>query len=123
MKLCYVASVYSQGNASKSLMQKRYEFVRDWVAKKFNDSTDDGMVLFSPIVHNHPLATVHDLPKTWDFWRKVDVTTLRRSDLLIVLKMPGWENSVGIQGEIDVAKNLSIPIVYIDIEKWEYKES
>lgn len=123
MKLCYVASVYSQGKASESLMQKRYEFVRDWVADHFENSVEDDMVLYSPIVHNHPLAVVHDLPKTWDFWRKVDVATLRRSDLLIVLKMNGWEESVGVQGEIDVARNLSIPIVYIDVEELGYKES
>ena len=118
MSLVYVASVYSQGNANKELREKRFQFVKDWVGLHFMTYIKGyDKVLYSPIIHNHLIAEDHDLPATWDFWRGVDTVILRHCSALIVLKMDGWEKSVGITCEIDTAKMLNIPIQYIDVNE------
>lgn len=116
MNLTYVASVYSQGNADAALLQKRYEVVLKWVATNLVERVQRGEVLYSPIAHNHEMAKVATLPKTWDFWKQIDVATLKHCAKLIVLQMPGWEESVGIQAEIEVAKANCIPIEYIRVD-------
>lgn len=121
MGLIYVASVYSQGQADAELRQKRYEYVRDYVGQNLEPFSLLGNgVLYSPIVHNHELAKHHNLPKTWDFWRAIDLATLKHCEWMIVLKMPGWENSVGITAEIEAAKAVGMHIRYVDCP--DYKE-
>lgn len=116
MGLTYVASVYSQGNADAALLQKRYEVVLKWVATYLFERFQMGDVLYSPIAHNHEMAKVADLPKTWDFWRQIDMATLQHCSKMIVLQMPGWEESVGVQAEIEAAKAICIPIEYIRVD-------
>ena len=121
MGLCYVASVYSQGNADADLRQKRYEYVRDYVGKNLVPySLLNNSVLYSPIVHNHELAKFHDLPKTWDFWRGIDLATLQHCEWMIVLMMPGWKESVGITAEIQAAMGIGLHIRYVECP--DYKE-
>lgn len=50
----------------------------------------------------------------WLFWRRVDTEYLRVSRKLVVLMLPGWEVSVGVQAEIKLAKSMDLPIVYLD---------
>lgn len=72
-----------------------------------------GHVVFSPIVHSHPLAE-HGLPNTWAFWRKQDEVYLERCDMLVVLMLDGWQESIGVRGEIEIAKELGKPTVYLE---------
>ena len=84
--MIYLASVYSL-NADEGLMQERYEFVRGVIAEFLND----GVSIFSPIVHCHEVAKHHHLPKEWSFWKKVDLDYLSSCTGLYVLLMEGWE--------------------------------
>lgn len=45
--------------------------------------------------------------------RSHGITVLQHCDLLVVLKMEGWEKSIGVQMEIDEAKRLGMGIVMI----------
>lgn len=72
-----------------------------------------GHVVYAPIVHCHPL-TDYDLPGHWGFWRKQNEAFLEKSDVLVVLMLPGWEESEGIAGEIQLAIELGILIDYWD---------
>jgi hypothetical protein len=72
-----------------------------------------GHVVFSPVVHSHFLAE-HGLPSTWAFWRKQDEVFLERADSLVVLMLPGWQESVGVRGEIEIARELAKPTVYLE---------
>lgn len=71
-----------------------------------------GHVVFSPIVHSHPLVG-HGLPTAWDFWERVDREHLRRSDALVVLMLDGWRDSVGVAAEIRIAAEFSKPVGYL----------
>lgn len=75
----------------------------------------DGRIIFSPISHCHPLRVYgYGLPGSWKYWKKYAYEFLKSSKKLIVIKLDGWEKSVGVQGEINIANELELPIEYID---------
>ncbi len=71
-----------------------------------------GKLVFSPIAHTHPIAA-YDLPGDWAFWRRYDRAMLQRCDELAVLQLDGWEESIGVQAEIAIAKDLNLPVRFI----------
>lgn len=70
-------------------------------------------IVFSPIVHNHHLASQFDLPREWEFWKNIDEVFLRKADELIVLLLDGWKESIGVKAEIKIAKERGIPIRFM----------
>jgi hypothetical protein len=72
-----------------------------------------GVVVFSPIAHSHPIAN-YGLPTSWEFWERVDREYLARCDLLAVLTLPGWRESIGVQAEVQIAKELGLRIIYLN---------
>jgi len=75
---------------------------------------DRGYVVFSPITHSHTIEVAMERVKPWDYWRIQDFELLRRSDALFVLMLDGWRESVGVSDEINYARELNLPITYID---------
>ena len=73
-----------------------------------------GEVVFSPIAHTHPIATVGSLPLGWDYWEKVDREFLAVCDSVWVLTLDGWEESVGVQAEIAIAEAAGKHVTYAD---------
>jgi hypothetical protein len=61
----------------------------------------------------HQVAFFHELPTDFVFWRSYNEHMLQRSTAVHVLKLEGWEDSVGIKNEIDFATGLCIPVTYI----------
>lgn len=74
----------------------------------------EGVLLFCPIAHTHPIAEDGELPKGWDYWRAYDRKMLSGCAELWIAMMDGWEQSEGIRGEIEIAQELGIPIVRFD---------
>lgn len=72
-----------------------------------------GNVVFSPVVHSHPLASF-GLPTTWEFWAEQDRHYLACCDELVVLMLDGWEDSVGVREEIRIAKELGKPVRHLE---------
>ena len=73
-----------------------------------------GIHIFSPISHTHPIAVECDLPRGFDFWEQYDRAILQVCRKVIVLKLPGWEQSKGVQAEIKIAEELGIPVEYLE---------
>lgn len=71
--------------------------------------------VYSPIVHNHILAECYALPTTFDFWGPFDLTMLEHCDYLLVLALPGWENSLGVRCEIKFAQEHMMPMQKVEI--------
>ncbi len=92
--------------------------VREERFKKANLATTKlmkmGFVVFSPIGSNHFLAITGGLSCDWSFWEKYDTAFLCRCSKLIVLKLEGWENSIGLSAEIKIAQRLGIPVEYLE---------
>jgi len=74
----------------------------------------DGILVFSPISHTHPIALAGDLPGGWDFWKEYDFTFIEWCDELHVLMLDGWQNSTGVKEEVELARQLKKPIVYLE---------
>ena len=82
-----------------------------------------GHHVFSPIAHAHPIAQQVDLPTGWDFWERQDREMLAACSDLWVCQMPQWEGSTGVQAEIKIAKELGLPVRYVDPGTLEVKEA
>jgi len=80
-----------------------------------------GLVVFSPISHTHTIAKKTNLPTSWEFWKAQDIPFLIGSDALYVLTLDGWEESMGVAEEIEIAKKRGIQVLYID-EDLEFHE-
>ncbi len=73
----------------------------------------DGMLVFSPIAHTHPIAVACDLPRGWDYWHKYDRWFIKRCSCVVVLQIPGWNISTGVRGKIEMAAELGKPVLYL----------
>ncbi len=105
--MIYLASPYAHKNPL--IMELRFEKV----CRVAGAMMKDGLFIYSPIAHNHPIATRIDLPRTWDFWKNIDLHILEKCDQLWVLKLEGWEESKGVAAEIKFAEEKKIPITYV----------
>lgn len=72
----------------------------------------DGHPTFSPIAHSHPIAA-YGLPTDWSFWERDAREHLETSAELVVLMLDGWRESVGVDAEIAIARDLGKPIRFL----------
>ena len=87
---------------------------------------DKGIVNFCPIGVCHPMANAglraHD---DADYWQRMLRPFMRTAYGLIVVKMPGWRNSKGMQEEIDYfnSRNKTIFTLEWPVEGLVWRES
>ena len=108
-KLIYLASPYGHDKPPE-LRQQRYEQAQKAEARMMND----GMMVYSPIVHRHPGAVLGLYPTGWEYWQHFDELILSRCDDLCVLRIEGWEESGGVKAEIEIAMRLGLRIYAYD---------
>lgn len=74
-----------------------------------------GYVVYSPIVHTHPVAVHGGIdPLDHSIWLDFDLRMMRAADCLVVAQMKGWRESFGISQEIKFFENAGKPICYLD---------
>lgn len=105
--MIYLAAPYSHPDVA--VMEARYHQINRNVLALMAD----GRLVYSPITHNHVLAQAADFPRGWQFWAKHDLEMLRKCEILNVLKMDGWQESVGVQAEIEFAREMKIPVFWL----------
>jgi hypothetical protein len=115
-KLFYLASPYSHDN--QHVKDYRFQVVQDVTVKLLLDAN---IYAFSPIAYNHPMV-IHDLPTDWSFWENYDKAFIDHCDGLVVLTIDGWQESIGVQAEIEYAKELNLPVVYLSMEQVSNKD-
>jgi len=96
----YLACPYS--HTDPNVRQKRFEQANMAAAKLMQE----GHHVFSPISHTHPIALAGDLPKGWDYWQEYDRMFIEWCEVVYVLAIDGWDDSVGVQAEIAIAEEL-----------------
>lgn len=78
-----------------------------------------GLVVYSPIAHSHPVATYGGLASVdaldGAFWLRQNKPMMEKMDGLIVLKLPGWRESEGVQIEIDFFRRNKKPVIFADV--------
>jgi hypothetical protein len=106
--LVYVASPYT--HPDPEVVQARYEQVSRLTARL----VAEGEAAVSPITYGHHLLDFHTMPTDWEFWMDFCIALLSKCDRMLVAKIPGWEESRGVQAEIRYAQDHGIPVEYIE---------
>ncbi len=106
--LIYLASPYASDSAA--VREARLEAVRFVCGKLVNG----GKIVLSPMVYTGELALRGFYPPQG--WYAFDLQFLARADELLVLQLPGWEQSKGILVEIAAAQTKNIPVRLMPLE-------
>lgn len=74
-----------------------------------------GMVAYSPIAHGHYVTLNSYLdPLDHEMWMRQCYGMMEKASGLIVLQLPGWIDSKGVQMEIDYFAKAAKPILYVE---------
>lgn len=112
-EVIYVANPYTGTSYERN---QRFLAVEKYTA----DLIREGKTVVSPIVHNHVLAFRHELPHDFKFWQNYCQTLLAVCNKMHILTLSGWEDSVGVQGEIKIALEMEMPIMCADPKTYEH---
>ena len=104
----YLASPYTHSDSE--VREKRYDLAVSAMAAFLKDKQN----VYSPIVHCHVITVRHALPFDHQFWVEYNNHFLGLCEKIYVLCIDGWEESVGVQKEIDFAYWHCIPIEFFE---------
>lgn len=107
--LIYLAAPYS--HSDQAIVQERMKLF----AKVDIQLVNDGFFTVSPLYKTLLLQQQPDLDVSWDHWQDYCKELLSKCNMLLVICMDGWQQSIGVQAEIELAKHMEIDIQYIDI--------
>lgn len=106
-QLVYLASPYS--HPDPAVVEARFEAV----CRAAGRLMADGVLVYSPIAHTHPIAVRSALPTGWTYWERYDRAMIAACDHLTVLMLDGWDESRGVTAELAIAGELGRPVTYI----------
>lgn len=109
--MIYLASPYTHPNAE--IQAKRYQETLQIVTKMFGQ----GYHVLNPIVYGYWIIQSGS-KGDWQTWANFDTVILNLCDQFWVLKLDGWDKSVGIAAEIKIAKSLGRDIVFVEPSDW-----
>lgn len=102
----YLACPYS--DPDPAVRRYRYMAVTAAAAAQL---TKFGSLVFSPVTHSHYLAEQFGCSQDGGFWKDWYLSFLEHwATHLYVLQLQGWEESKGVNAEIDYAERHNIPI-------------
>lgn len=107
----YVASPYSHPDLTKR--KERYEIA----VRTAKTLTRLGYSAFVPIAYDGLWDTDpnYTVDHSWSFWEKIDLPILDRCAGLVLLEIPGWEQSRGVAGELDHCEKMGIPVMCLSL--------
>lgn len=107
--MIYLATPYS--DPDPRVMEFRFNAVNEVAGMLMNS----GLYVYSPISHSHPIAQVGGLPGSWEFWKEYDQVMMSVCDELCIYTAYGWEKSVGVFEELNIALKGGKKISYIGV--------
>lgn len=110
MQLTYLAAPYS--HRDPAVVEARVIHIARAAAWLLENT---GKNVFSPISHSHPLHVLAGMKGDWTFWCKIDTDWLERSDDMVVITLPGWRESTGVTAERGIARELELPVTYLNM--------
>ena len=102
--MIYLISPYEHD--TDGIMQLRYEMACEACVIL----TGRGFVMYSPIVHWHPIACRFDLPRDHEFWMFHNHEMISLSGSVLVLKLIGWADSKGVHRDTQEALSQNKPL-------------
>jgi hypothetical protein len=106
--LIYLASPFTH-KTERWVERQRYEDV----LAAYTNLIEMGFVVHSPIVSTYRSHRMMDA-KYLSFWMRLDTPILIASKQLWVLTLHGWEQSVGVAREIEIAEEHKIPVKLLE---------
>jgi Domain of unknown function (DUF1937) len=121
MKLVYLASPYK--HELQQVTNKRFRDASKAAGNIVLKFADEGIVVFSPIAHAHNISKYAKIPAFSEVFYRWSEEILSRCDEVWILDIIGWDQSVGIRAEIELAKKLDKPIKMVTLRgrKYAYK--
>jgi len=111
--MIYLASPYT--HRESHIRRGRYKAACE-IAAKFMEA---GEPVFSPISHGHGICEMGDVGVDYETWQKVDERLLRACDLIVVLKLDGWERSRGISAELKAGTRLGLGTLFMEPSEFQ----
>lgn len=108
MRFAYVAIPYSHDDPAVRAERMRLF----WIACA--RLIERGEHIVSPMTLAPALEAAPDVPYDWQHWQHYSRMMLGVCGKLYVLKLPGWVDSIGVQGEIAEARRRGIEIEYLE---------
>ena len=73
-----------------------------------------GYCVYSPVVHSHALCDADTGldPVDGDFWIQTSRPIMDLCSAIVVVMLPGWQNSEGVNREIEIFRDEGKPIIY-----------
>lgn len=109
-QLGYLAAPYSHPDAA--VVDERMKIICDVDAALMRK----GIMTASPLL-KHYVAMGRSIPTDWAYWKDYALAMLSRCDFMVVIKMPGWEESVGLKEEMKFANDHKIPVIVVTPEE------
>lgn len=106
-KMVFISAPYSDPNPE--IVDARVREVHRQCAALITQ----GIVGVSPLVTGPAVLPYMDAntPTDYDYWQTYSRGLLAHSDEILVLMLPGWDKSQGVQDEIKFAEEHGIPLV------------
>ena len=106
--LCYIASPYTKYLHG---IDQAYKDVCAVAAVLITH----GVKVFAPICHSHSIATHGNInPLNHNMWLAADEPMMDAADALVIVKLDGWNESYGVDYEVDVFKAADKDIFYLN---------
>lgn len=105
--IIYLASPYT--HSDKAVMRRRYYAVQSMAA----NFLEAGVHVYAPIAYTHPLSEIAGIDHSWNTWAEFDRKFIEACGELWVAMLAGWQESVGVAAEIEIARALGKPVRYV----------
>lgn len=107
--MIYIAAPYSSKEKEVTIarVKKVCEYSADLLVKRIS--------CVSPITLGTGIMSEAKLPTDFEFWQHLSYDLLELCKTMHVLKLDGWDESIGVLAEIKFALENNIEIVYIDM--------
>lgn len=108
--MIYLCSPYS--HSDPEVVKERYEKTVKYV----NSLLIDGRSVISPVVYGHNIVEICGSPSDWGYWEEFCTDMIARCDEVLILPLDGWQDSVGIKGEMELAEQFKKQVTVINSE-------
>jgi hypothetical protein len=101
-------------------MESRYGIATNVAAQLI----ERGLIVFSPITMTHPIDKIlakEGVTLGSDYWVRFDELFMRACSKMIVLTLEGWQQSHGIQREIEFFRAMGKEVEYLHPSALEMK--
>jgi NTP pyrophosphatase (non-canonical NTP hydrolase) len=78
----------------------------------------DGLMVFSPVSHGHGPTSFVERGKFEDPIMRLNLRMLSACDAVLVITINGWKESRGVSQEINKARELGIPVLYLNPDRF-----